>query len=354
MLDNLVPVKIEEIATSLSEQSTMPARDPRVEHFLKQYGSFTLAYSTLQPGLAHFVADWGYQAYQRIAGVTIAMGDPVCDPNRTADLLAAFLETHRKPSFFQVTEPVARFLESRRFYINHLGADMELHLPSYDFDGKKKQKLRQAMRRWARQEEGNHHEIRELSFREVDIKQVEALSAAWKETRVVRRQELRFLTRPAVFADEVEVRKFFAFRNGRLEGFVFFDPIYRDGEVIGYNTSTKRRMPDSPTGMEEAITATAIQKFQSEGREYLYLGLLPFYQLDDTGFRANRLLGWSFRFWGRVGNRFIFNFRGHNDFKHRFRGRLIKVYHASPVLENTYRMFCFNELSGVGLLSRWK
>ena len=106
--------------------------------------------------------------------------------------------------------------------------------------------------------------------------------------------------------------------------------------------------------MEEAITGHAIEEFQREGREFLYLGLLPLYQLDDTGFRHNKLFGGSLRFWSRFGNRFMFNFRGHNDFKHRFRGRVIKVYYASPVFENTYRMWCFSAASGVGFLSRFK
>ena len=328
--------------------------DPLAEQFVKEYGSCTLAYSTLQPGVQHFLTEWGFQAYQRRGGISIAMGNPIGDPEHFENIVSAFLEAHPRPSYWQVTEPVARILEGRGFYVNHIGADMELDLRNYDFSGKKKQKLRQAMRRWSRQEQGDFCEIREMPFSEIDMTSINELSIAWKKTRVVRRQELRFLTRPAVFDDEIDVRKFFAFQNGTLQGFVFFDPIYRGRSVIGYSTATKRRLPGAPNGVEEAITGIALQKFQLEGLEVLSLGLLPFYQLDDTGFRSNRLLGLSFRFWERFGNRVMFNFRGHNDFKHRFRGKIIKVYHASPVWENTYRMLCFNSVSGVGMLSRFK
>ena len=273
---------------------------PEIEGFLKKHGDFTLAFSTVQPGLQHYVTEWGYLAYKRLGGITIAMGDPVAEQCHHEEILIGFLKNHRRATFWQVTEPMARVLEREGMYINHFGADMQLHLPTYTFTGKKKQKLRQAMRRWARQEEGEHYEIKELSFAEIDPELVKTLSADWMKTRIVRRRELKFLTRQAVFADEADVRKFYAFKNGQLQGYVFFDPVYRDGEVIGYSTAVKRRKMGSPTGMEEAITGQAIEKFQAEGREYLYLGLLPLYQLDDTGFRTNKLLGGSFRFLGTV------------------------------------------------------
>ena len=67
---------------------------PRIERFLKDYGSFTLAFSTVQPGLQHYVTKWGYLAYQRRGGITIAMGDPVADPARHEELVLsiAFIE----------------------------------------------------------------------------------------------------------------------------------------------------------------------------------------------------------------------------------------------------------------------
>ncbi len=67
--------------------------------------------------------------------------------------------------------------------------------------------------------------------------------------------------------------------------YYFFDPIYHEGNVIGYSLAFKRRLPtfnpEFPTvagtlpGLEEAVVVWAIEQFKIEGKESLYLGLMP-------------------------------------------------------------------------------
>src|SRR5260370_7475909 len=49
-----------------------------------------------------------------------------------------------------------------------------------------------------------------------------------------------FRSRP-VFDQEEDVRKFVAYdKEGKVAGFVFYDPMYRDGNVFGYSANISR------------------------------------------------------------------------------------------------------------------
>ena len=67
----------------------------------------------------------------------------------------------------------------------------------------------------------------------------------------------------------------------------------------------------------------------TKGSRFLRLGLLPFYQIEESGFAESVLLKKAFQWLYRNGDRWIYSFRGHADFKHRYRGTLSKVYFAT-------------------------
>ena len=64
----------------------------RFEHFC-QYGNFTMAYATLQPGMKYFEAHDGYLAYDSCLGTNFVLGDPVAPAERHA----AIIEDIRAP-----------------------------------------------------------------------------------------------------------------------------------------------------------------------------------------------------------------------------------------------------------------
>jgi lysylphosphatidylglycerol synthetase-like protein (DUF2156 family) len=108
--------------------------------------------------------------------------------------------------------------------------------------------------------------------------------------------------------------------------FVVFDPIYEAGQVVGYSPAIKRRASEAPTGAEEAITKFAIERFRDEGMTTFRLGLLPLQNVEKSAFRDSRLLRAFFRWLYCHGDRWVYSFRGHADFKHRYRGSVRKVY----------------------------
>ena len=317
---------------------------------VRQWGDFTQAYSTAtQAGLDHFWHDRGYLAYQRKWRIACVLGDPVAPPELVEPLLRAFLRQFRKTCYWQISRPTADALARLGFWVNEMGVDTRLDLVGYDFNGKRKERLRHAGN-WLSK---HGFMVREASFHvgseRVDLDQIRALSERWLASRRIR-GTVRFFNRPIAFIDEPDVRKFFLFDpHGACVAFVFFDPIYRDGQVVGYSPAIKRRAADAPLRAEEGIMKAAIEQFQREGRERVMLGLSPLAGIEDREFKPNPLMHFS---WSRGMNawwinRFFYNLRGHADFKRRFDGREEQTYFASDALFNDLRVIATLRLAGV-------
>jgi phosphatidylglycerol lysyltransferase len=312
----------------------------RLFEVFRQYGNFTMAYATLQPGMKYFQSDGGYLAYDTWGGITFVLGDPVAPARNHAAIIEAFVRSHPRTCFCQISKATGAILARLGWLVNELGADMELDLATYDFEGPKKSKFRQA----AHKIEREGYTIEERMVADGDRADLDALSSSWLAAKTVKR-EARFLVRPLAFGDEPDVRKFYLRdRDGSIVSFVTFDPICEGGEVIGYSPAIKRRAPDAPTGAEEAITKFAIEQFRAEGFATFRLGLLPLYDVQDSEFRDAWFLKKAFQFAYRYGDRWIFSFRGHADFKHRYRGNLSKVYFATYTRLNAWNLIALLRL----------
>jgi len=314
-----------------------------VRQFVK-YGNFTMAYTTLQPGMNYFESQGGYIAYNSCMGATCVLGDPVAPSEARATMIDEFVRTRHHVCFYQISQEVGSILSNLGWYVNEFGADMELELKSYDFEGPKKAKLRQA----ARKIEREGYRIEERTDSQVDPFAISQLCVSWLATKTVPR-EGRFLARPFSFGFEPGVRKFYLINAAdQLVAFVIFDPICEAGRVIGYSPAVKRRSNAAPVGAEEAIVKHAIEQFRGEGIKFLRLGLMPLFDLEPSMFPEavplRKFLQWIYRY----GDSWIYNFHGHADFKHRYRGRLSKVYVASRLFwGNAYYLIAMMRLSNL-------
>ena len=317
---------------------------------LKKYGDFSMAYSTaVQPLLDYHELNTvgGYVAYRNRWGTAFALADPVVAKENQEALIRSFCEKHQRVTFCQVSESTARILNDLGFYVNEMGVDTTLQLAEYDFKGKEKEWLRYADN-WTKR---RGYSIRECGFGEIEQRQIESVSEAWRDTRTVKRKEVRFLNRPIVVAKpEMDVRKFYFFDpDDRLLAFVFLDPLYRDGEVVGYVTAFKRRHPDAPQYAEQALMKVIIETLTSEGIEQLKLGLSPVAWLSEEKFRYNwataKLFRWGYR--SKMINRHFYNLTGHANYKRRFRGTEEKTYFASNTRFNGPRLLSLIGLCGI-------
>jgi lysylphosphatidylglycerol synthetase-like protein (DUF2156 family) len=288
---------------------------------VSRHGDFSLAYSTaVQTGLRHFGDARGYVAHSAKMGSLIALGDPVCAPDDKARLLDAFVGAAKTPVFAEIRRETAQHLAARGYRVAMMGIDSALDLQTYDFAGKRKETVRYS-ERWLDKKGYRIAEAEEVDGAEAMIRD---LSERWRASRIVRKREMAFLNRPLPEAGGPMMRRFVLVEpDGRIGCLLYFDPICRGGDVIGYLTAFKRKLPDTTSHAEIGLTKRAADIFKAEGKEVLMLGLSPLCDVEASGFAESRAFRAILQRLYRSGavNRKVFNLQGHAAFKRRFHGR---------------------------------
>ena len=299
---------------------------------LRQYGGHALSFCTMQPGMSYFdVQGVGYVAYAKHWGMRFALGEPVCPPHLRDAMLDAFLDRHPGAVFVQVGKGVVDHLHARHgYYGTQFGSESKLDLAGWSLRGARKQIIRTAIN--AARAEGI--EIREGGF-DHDVRRI---SDAWIRTRRCKNNEIRFLIRPMVVDYREGTRYFYACRAGEAVGFVFFDPLFRDGRRAGYVPNISRSSASFRQGLWYALMAHALARFQEEGVPCVDLGLTPLMLAEDLEPQESRLLRTTLAVI-RERMDFLYNFKGLEFAKSRFQGRVEKTYcchrHALPALAMT-------------------
>jgi lysylphosphatidylglycerol synthetase-like protein (DUF2156 family) len=311
---------------------------------LRQHGTAGQSYSaTYQEGLEHFGDERGFLAYKKVGGTAFILSDPIAPPENVPGLISRFLEEHRNVSFWYLSAPVARILAERGFTVNAIGHDTIIDLKSYTFEGRKKQNLRTCINRMVK----GGFTTREATLTEVGIDKVRAMSEEWRQTRTIRNDEVAFLNRPLVLKEEPDIRRFFTFDSeGKLVAFGFFDPLYENGEIVGYMSQHNRHLQEADSMVHFAIKRLAIETFQKEGRKVLNLGLAPLADvLEEEEFKAHRSWAaaqyFNFGFNNWLVNRYMYPVKGILAHRQAFRGEQEWVYFAfnrRPVLPHILKM----------------
>jgi lysylphosphatidylglycerol synthetase-like protein (DUF2156 family) len=299
---------------------------------LRQYGTFGYAYAaTFQPGIEQFGDDRGFLSYKTVGGTALVLSDPVAPPQNRADLIARFVKAKGDVCFCSVSRATARILAAAGFFVNEMGPENRLDLDHYNLSGRSKRSLRQAVNRATRL----GYVTRECSFASLDIRQVKAVSEAWRGTRTVRGREIAFLNRPIVLDDEVDVRKFFTFdRDHNVVAFGFFDPVYENGRTVGYCNHIKRHLPDADPLVANAMICHVVRQFRDEGMKWLFLGISPFadiMRIKDDAFARSWWVRRCFRtaYKNRLCNRLLYPFRALHEHKRQYGAVKEQTYYAS-------------------------
>lgn len=296
---------------------------------VRRHGSFPLAYAAVaEPYLKSFGDRRGFIAYGQKMGYTFALGDPICPCEHADSLIGEFMGIFGKPDFVAVGEGTARLLAGRGFRVNRFGHDTAVELPGHSFAGGEGKRIRYATS-WLK---ANGLRIEERSLADFPPGSIATISEKWRRTRVVRR-EVRFLNRVLSMQPSPDVRTLFVLdADDAPIGFISFDPLYRDGRVVAYLASQKRRAPEGSAYLDLALMRHAIDLFKAEGLEACHLGLSPLASRERGPFRDDPATRWLFaRAYGSAWmNRHIFNLQGIAAYKSRFRGREIPAYIAMP------------------------
>jgi lysylphosphatidylglycerol synthetase-like protein (DUF2156 family) len=295
---------------------------------LRRHGDFSLAYSTaIQNGLSYFGDDNGYVAFASKMGGHFALGDPVAAPEDRADYIRRFVAAAGTPWFVQVGEDTARTLSGLGYRVNRMGIDTRLDLARHDFSGSRNETVRYS-ERWLFKK---GYSILEDDGGVASLEHVKKLSAEWLAERIVKRWEMRFLNRPFDAAAGQGMRRFtLVDPEGQSVALLDFDPLHRDGEVIGYTTSFKRKLVGTTPHAEVGLTKFAVDRFRKEGHSIVTLGLSPLADIKASGFPESGFWRTMFAraYDSKSVNSRIFNLQGQAAFKRRFHGEEEPTYIA--------------------------
>lgn len=289
--------------------------------YLKNYGSHCMSFSGLQPGMKYFdIPEVGYITYKDQWGIRAVLSDPVCDRADRETLVREFLRMGEKIEFVQISEGMADLLHDRfGYYCTQFGVEPVIDLQTWNLRGKKKQVLRTSI---------NHMKSENIIIREKqgDSGQMQ-LTREWLKTRKVKNREISFLVRPMDMDYEEGVRRFFAYLDGELIGFIIFDPMYEGGDLMSYTPNISRFSQRFRQGIFYSLIVCAMEIFKEEGIRYLHLGLCPLVVDEKDKICESKILKKVIRLLFEYGNN-LFSFKGLYFSKSRFCGKEYKTFCA--------------------------
>ena len=243
---------------------------PCLPELFLNHGDFTMAYSVVvDENIALFESGHGILGYADTGKMRLFVGDPMCTQKNIDGLVDAFLEhsAGARVVGLQCSRETGEAFHRRGYNATLMGVETILDVAGFDLKGKRKTKVR----RWVNtarnaglmvtegRVEGNQARMREISRQWLECKPSE---------------ELKILLRPMPNHDTPHARVFFA-ADDEMQGFVVFDPMFRDGRVMGYYADICRFSKTAPNGTFDLIINTALDVFRAEGVEQLSFGLSP-------------------------------------------------------------------------------
>ena len=259
----------------------------------------------------------------------ITFSDPVCAPEHRASLIRAFLAEDPRAAFGVISEECAEVLRPMGFKVNCIGYEPSIPIQSYNTKGNWKElDLIKRARNEAKREGIT---IREEDGASLSRQQEELTraSAKWITTKRINDREIWLYARRPIFGHEEDVRKFVAYdKDGAVAGFVFYDPMYREGKVFGYSANIVRCDEQRFGRLATAVHMEAVEKFKAEGAESFNLLLAPFVKLDTGKYNDDWGAKVFLALTARFGDR-LYNFKGLSFHKSKYRGAERPIYYAS-------------------------
>jgi lysylphosphatidylglycerol synthetase-like protein (DUF2156 family) len=300
------------------------ADSEEVRGMLRQHGGGTLSWMTTWEGNQYArMASGCLVAYQRRAGVALALADPIGPEPSRAAAVAEFAHAAETaglvPCFFScgdATKDAAP--EGWRSIV--VADDTIVDLPGLQFTGKAWGAVRTALNRAGREE---------MTFRLTRLRdeswgvraQLQAISDMWVGDKGL--PEMRFTLGTLAEADDPDVRIALAISpQGDVDGFLSWLPVYGDGEVRGWTLDLMRRREGGFGPVMEFLIGSSAKQFAEEGAEIMSLSGAPLTHdyPDDAGMIA------TLSDWLAEKLEPVYGFRSLHRFKEKFHPRYETMY----------------------------
>lgn len=244
---------------------------------LRAHGGGTLSWMTTWEGNSYARSDAGIVAYQRRAGVALALADPIGPPASRAVAVTKFIRTAELaglvPCFFSADD-ATRAAVPAGWRSLVVADDTIVDLPGLEFTGKRWNSVRSSLNRAGREE---------MTFRMTRLadeswgvrQQLRAISEAWVGDKDL--PEMRFTLGTLDEAEDREVRLALAIApNGDVDGFLSWLPVYgEDGVVRGWTLDLMRRRDGGFAPVMEYLIGSSAKQFSEEGAEIMSLSGAP-------------------------------------------------------------------------------
>ncbi|MGN6221349.1 MAG: bifunctional lysylphosphatidylglycerol flippase/synthetase MprF [Microbacterium sp.] len=248
-----------------------------VVSMLHANGGGTLSWMTTWEGNTYARTADGIVAYQRRAGVALALADPLGPEATRAASVDEFIHDAERagliPCFFSASEATrAAVPSSWRSLV--VADDTIVDLVGLEFTGKRWNSVRTSLNRAGREE---------MTFRMTHLKeepwgvqqQLRAISELWVGDKDL--PEMGFTLGTLVEAESPEVRLALAIApNGDVDGFLSWLPVYGgDGRVRGWTLDLMRRRDGGFAPVMEFLIGSSARLFSDEGAEIMSLSGAP-------------------------------------------------------------------------------
>jgi len=295
---------------------------------VREFGSHSLAYSVLQPGMRYWGSrEQGVAAYRKTLGQHTFLGDPLCPAEMMEAFLTELTAVFPNALFMQIHQHTADCLRKLGRRITPVGVENEIDTATFSLTGKKMADLRH-YRNKAQAGKVAIGEVPDSASLRATLRPV---CDAWLPQKSWLGRELEFLARPFTMKPEPDVRIFTGAIEGRVVAFILLDPMYCAGEITGYTVSLLRHYWAIPEGTVDYIVLNAIATLAAEGIPVLSLGVSPFHRLEMLGLAhgiGSPAIYGLYRALHRWGNP-IYHFKGLCFHKSRYRAREVPVFTAT-------------------------
>lgn len=301
----------------------------RARRLLHDNGGSTMSWMTLWPENRYrFTEDGqGYVAYQRHAGVAVALTDPVTEERSVGAAILEFAAEAERggliPCLFSIGPAAADIAAASGWRTVKMAEDTIVELTGLEFKGKSWQDVRSALNKAKRES---------LTFRLVTLAeepfsilaQVRAISEQWVGKKDL--PEMGFTLGGVEEALDPEVRVGLAIdADGSVHGVTSWLPVYGPGTVVrGWTLDVMRRRPDGFRPVVEYLIASSCLSFKASGAQFVSLSGAPLAtSAEDDPAAIDRVLS-------LLGGALepLYGFRSLHQFKAKFIPRYEPVYLA--------------------------
>ncbi|NMO92914.1 bifunctional lysylphosphatidylglycerol flippase/synthetase MprF [Actinomycetospora sp. TBRC 11914] len=306
-----------------------PVEGPRAARTaLHTHGGSTISWMTTWPENRYLATADGIVAYRVHAGVAVALGDPVVEPERFGEALTGFRTLAERsgwvPCLFSATAGLAEAARAQGWRALQVAEDTLIDLDGLEFKGKPWQAVRSAFNRAGKA--GITHEMVHLAEEpRAVVAQVRAISEEWVGDKGL--PEMGFTLGGVEEALDSEVRTGLAIdAEGTVHGVTSWLPVYGpEREVVGWTLDVMRRRPDGFRAVVEYLIASACLTFQAEGARFVSLSGAPLARSDRDPEAAEPVLDRVLDQLGALLEPY-YGFRSLHQFKAKFRPRHEPMY----------------------------